>query len=315
MHKLILAFLTVCLLAGLPVFDAAQARTESIAAVVNEDAISESDVNDRMKMVIASSGLPDNREIRERMRPQILNTLIEERLRVQEAVRLEIEITPEDITQGFAAIARQNNYAPEQFRAILARQGVPTRTMEDQIRAQIAWSQVVQVRLRPQVLIADNEIEAELARLRGNIGKTEYRVLEIFLAVENPAEEGEVKRLADQLTRQLNDGRVPFQRLAAQVSQSAGAARGGDLGWVQEGQLAEEIEAQLARMDDGALSRPVRTLAGYHILYLRDTRQITAESIPSEDNLRQKIGMERLDRLQRRYLMDLKTAAFIEQRV
>lgn len=290
-------------------------RSETIAAVVNEDAVSETDLEARMRLVIASSGMPDNPETRQRIAPQIMSVLVEERLKLQEAARLELEITEQDIAEGFAAIAAQNNFSAEQFRDVLRRGGVSPYSLEDQIRAQIAWTMVVQNKLRPQVDIADNEVDAVLERLRADQGKEEYRVSEIFLPVETPAGETEVMKLADKLVKQVVENKAPFPRLAQQFSQAAGASKGGDLGWVQQGQLAEPLEAALVQMKEGEVSRPIRSLAGFHVLMLRGKRGITAETMPSREDIMQRLGMERLDRLQRSYLMDLKSQAFIEQRV
>ncbi|MCB9990239.1 MAG: peptidylprolyl isomerase [Rhodospirillales bacterium] len=308
--------LAVAIIAGssVPVLAAAP-RMETIVAVVNADAISESDLADRMKLVIASAGMPDNSDIRDKLRPQIMNVLIDEKLQLQEAARLEIEVEPKDIEQGFAQLAAQNQMSAEQFRGLLKRGGVSIKTLEDQIHAQLAWSKVVQAEIRPQIAIADNEVEAVLERLRGSEGKTEYLVSEIFLPVETPADEANVKRLADKLTREMLEGRAPFTKVASQFSQAAGASKGGDMGWVQEGQLPDELDRRLSTMQEGDLSNPVRSLAGFHILYLRKKRLISAENIPSSEQVMQSLGFERLDRMQQRYLMDLKTQAFIEHRV
>lgn len=290
-------------------------RVETIAAVVNDDAISETDVEDRMQLIITSSGMPNTDEIRAKMKPQIMTVLIEEKLRIQEAKRLDIEVTDQDIAQGFAALAGQNKMSPEQFHAVLNQAHVSTKSLEDQIRAQIAWSRVVQSKLRPQISIADNEVDAVLNRLRNSIGKTEYRVSEIFLPVENPSAENDVKQLANKLTRQMAEGHVPFERLAAQFSQAAGASKGGDMGWVQQDQLDDQLADALSKMNKNEISKPIRTLAGYHILYLRAERKISEETLPSRDEVMQHLGFERLDRKQRSYLMDLKAKAFIDQRV
>ena len=292
-----------------------QARTETIAAVVNEDAVSVSDVNERIKLVIASSGMPDNQDIREKLEPQILNILIDEKLKLQEAERLEIFVGEADIEQGFAAIAAQNKFSADQFRSVLRNSGVSPQTLKDQIHAQIAWSQVIGRELRPQVAIADKEVDSVLNRLKASQGKDEYLVSEIFLPVDKPTEEADTRKLADKLMKELEEGKVPFQRLASQFSQAAGAAKGGDIGWVQEGQLPQELDQVLAQMGEGELSQPIRSLAGYHILALRKKRTITEVSIPSREQIMQDLGIERLDRLQRSYLLDLKTQAFIEERV
>lgn len=315
LRTITLAALAVFALADVHPAAAQGVRSEGIVAVVNEDAVSATDLGERLRLMMASAGMPDNADIRERLTPQILTMLVEEKLKLQEAARMNVVVSQQDIDEGFSSIAGQNNLTPDQFGAMLARQGVSRRSLEDQIRAQIAWSRVVQERIRPQISVADNEVDAVRKRLEANVGKEEYRVSEIFLAVETPAQEGDVKRLADKLTRQLVDGQAPFPRLAGQFSQAAGASKGGDLGWVQQGQLDPALEETLARMKEGDISAPVRSLAGFHILYLRGKRAITAETIPSADEIMQRLGMERLDRMQRSYLLDLKAQAFIEQRV
>ena len=140
-------------------------------------------------------------------------------------------------------------------------------------------------------------------------------MFEIFLAIDEPDEQSNVRKLASQFHSELSNGRVPFQRLASQVSQSSSAARGGDLGWVQEGQLPPEIETSLRTLDEKELSNPIHTINGYYIVFLLEKRLIKEENIPSRDDLKQKIGFERLDRMARQYLLDLKADSFIEQRV
>ena len=88
----------------------------SIAVVVNEDAVTMSDVEDRVTLIVRSSGMPDNEEMRSKIRPQVIDVLIEEQLKLQEAERLGVEVSQEQIDQGFAQLAKQNIASPEQFR-------------------------------------------------------------------------------------------------------------------------------------------------------------------------------------------------------
>lgn len=313
MHKIFLALvmITACLAAS-------SARAEqafSIAAIVNEDAVSGADVQDRMRLILASSGMKNTEEIRARIMPQVINGLIEEQIQMQEARRLEIVVTDEEIESGFAAIAAQNNMPAEKFLDLLKHQGIPQRTLARQIKAQIAWSKVVAKLLRPQIDITPNDVIARMERLRANIGKTEYLTAEIFLPVENPAEESKTRQLADELTRDIRNKKVPFQAVAVQFSKAAGAAQGGSLGWVQQGQLPKELDAVLTTLNEGEVSAPTRSLSGFHILTVRKKRTIAEENLPSEDDLTNQIGMERLERLQHQHLSDLKSTAFIDRRV
>ena len=308
-------FLVFVLLSGWAASAQAQDNSMRIAVVVNEDAISQADVQDRLTMVIASAGLPNTKEMTMRVIPQVLDGLIEERIKIQEARRQEITVDEDDIANGLKTIADQNNLTMEQFKHVMRQQGVPEKTLRQQIRAQVAWSRVVQSVLRPQVTVSDNDVDARLDRLRDSIGQTEFFLSEIFLPVEEAEKEGEVRQLANRLVREIKAGKKPFQTFAAQFSRAPGAEKGGDMGWVQEGQLPEDLEQAVVKLKEGTISPPVRSVSGYHILMLRKKRTISEDNIPPRDMILNQIGMERLDRVQQRYLSDLKAEAFIEKRV
>lgn len=291
------------------------AASETIAVVVNEDAITQSDVEERMKLIMTSSRMPNTQEIRDRLRPQVLNALIEEQLKFQEAERLEQVVTQEEIDQGFATIAGQNNVSAEQFKKMITGSGININTMYRQIESQIAWGKVVQVYIRPQINISEADVTDALERLKDNLGKTEYLIAEIFLPIEDSKKANEVRLLAENLSRDMQSQRVPFFKVAQQFSKSAGASSGGDLGWVQEGQLEPQIEASISQMEKNAISNPIKTRTGYHIILLRDKRSISEETMPSEAGMTSTIGTQRLERMQRRHLQDLKAGAFVERRV
>jgi peptidyl-prolyl cis-trans isomerase SurA len=292
-------------------------RSMSIVAVVNQDALSESDVQDRLHLVIASSGLPDSPDLRKRVLPQVLDGLIEEQLKLQEGQRLNIEVKSEDITQGLKAIADQNKFSLEQFEAIMKSQGISRSTMERQISAQSVWSKVVQGKIRPQITVSPNDVDARKARIQGAVGKTEYLVSEIFLPVETPAADTSVRQLAEKISSELTMSKnsAPFAAVAAQFSKSPGAAeKGGSMGWVQDGQLPKELNDVLPSLSEGQISPVIRGANGYHILQMSKKRIISPELVPSDDDILNQIGLERLTRAQARYLADLKAAAFIDRK-
>lgn len=290
-------------------------QAEGIAAVVNTDAITMSDVYDRMKLMIVSSGMPNTPDMQERLKNQVLNMLIEESLQMQEARQASITITPEEVSGGLATIAKNNNLELEQFRKMLQNDGIRIRTLENQVRAQLAWGRVVQRKLRKQVDVSESDIDERQRFLEASIGKQQYQVAQIFLSLDSGQQEAEVQALAQRLTREITERRAPFPQVAQQFSQEAAAARGGDLGWVQEGELPEQLNQALAAMKEGDLSDPIRTVSGYHILLLRGKRIVSAENIPNREQILNQIGTERLDRVQRRHMMDLKAEAFVDRRV
>ena len=247
--------------------------TEGIAAVVNDDIISMSDLTARLQLALVSSGLPNTAETRQRLTPQVLRSLVDERLQLQEASRANVSVTDKEINDAFGKVAEQNRMQRDQLEKMLASQGVPRSTLESQIRSTIAWGKLVQRRLRPSIEIGQEEIDQVIQRIQANAGKPEYLAAEIFLAVDAPEREDDVRRLADRLYEQIGQG-ASFPAVARQFSQSAGAANGGDLGWVQQGQLPEELDAALQQLRPGQATRPIRSITGYHILMLRDERAV-----------------------------------------
>ncbi len=293
----------------------AVAGTYEIAAVVNDDAISVRDLNKRMRLVMASSGLPNNKEIRQKLTPQVLTGLIDEKVMLQEAAKMDLSVEDEEIENGFATIAQQNKQSAKQFRAMLKRAGIDVSTMMDQVRAQVAWSKVVQAKLRPKVIISDRDIDAAYERVKAKVGTTEYLAAEIFLPVYEAKSDKTVKQLANRLVREIKGGKASFFKLAQQFSRAAGSMKGGDTGWIDETQLSEEVLAGLKSVKKNQVTKPIKTLSGYHIMFLRNTRTLTEDTLPSKSQIEYNLGTERLNKLQSRHLQDLKAASFVDVRV
>lgn len=247
---------------------------ERIAAVVNDNVISTSDIEARMKLAMLSSGLPDAVDIRRRLLPQILRGLIDEQLQQQEAKRLDISVTDAEIDQALARIARDNHIDGD-MRTYITEHGGSAAALAQQIRAGLAWSKVVQRELRPRVDIGDDEADTMIERMRANAGKEEYLASEIFIAVDNPGDEDQVHQFADNLVQQLKGG-ASFAAIARQFSQGASAATGGDIGWILEGQLPAELNRNLTGLREGEITDPIRSASGYHILALREKRIMAA---------------------------------------
>ncbi|MCE9507480.1 MAG: peptidylprolyl isomerase [Alphaproteobacteria bacterium] len=269
------------LFAYLPAYSAAQ---EGIAAIVNDSVITVTDVRDRATLYQSGSPQKPTPEQKNKMEQQVLSRLIDESLQLQEAKKLGIVIGDDDVAAGFADIARQNNVSPEEFKKRLAKAGVNVNSLYNQIRADISWSQVVRRKLRPQVNISEGDIDQTMDQIARNSGKAQYRVAEIFLGVAEPAKEAEVRDGAEDLVKQLKQG-TPFSGLAHQFSQAPGAANGGDLGWVQEGQLDPELDTALGKMQPGQVSPPLRSAKGYHILFLMDVRHTANQQEAAGDQI------------------------------
>jgi peptidyl-prolyl cis-trans isomerase SurA len=283
------------------------------AAVVNDDVISVLDLAMRVQLAIIAAGVQDSQDVRSRLMPQVLNSLIDERLQMQEANRLDIAVTDEQVAGALEQIAEQNNMTEGQFLTMLRNRGVIPTTLIDQIRAQIAWQSVIQRRVLPNVVIAPEEVEEVISRLASRRGSIERRVSEIFIPVESTAKEGEAQADANRLFEELRRG-ANFAGLARQFSQSGTAVLGGDRGWVRDGELDEELNKVLAQMGPGEVSVPVRTLSGLHILFLRDMRKNDGQEV-DRGRIQESLTSQRVDQLAQRSLQELRRTANVDVRI
>jgi len=246
-----------------------------VVARVNDDAITDFDLAQRVLFAIKTSGLQDSPDLRQRMAPQMLRQMVDERLQVQNAKRLGVKPTEAEIQSRYAEIERSAGLGRGQFRQYLQSVGVAPDIANQQIEAQIAWAKIIRRKVRSQVDVSEAEIDDAMNRMRSNVGKTETRVAEIFVPVDRADSVDEGKRSADRIMEQLRRG-APFAAVAQQFSQGASASAGGDLGWVLPGALDPSLEAALERVQPRTFSEPVRSGSGWHILYVVDRRPFAA---------------------------------------
>lgn len=263
------------LTASSPVVAQQNNATMGIAAVVNEDVITAFDIQSRMGLFFITAGIQNTLETQQRLLPQIIDTLVEERLKIQEAKRLELVTTEEEIRSAVVEIETRNGMRPGDFRTLLEEQGIDAETFYGQIEADVAWNKVIREVLQREVNIAPEEVDSVLNKMRANQGKLESLVAEIDLPVNSPAAERDTRQLAEELVNRARGG-TPFFSLAQQFSQSPTAAVGGSLGWVLPGDLDGQLDRVVASMEPNEVSSPIRTGNGYHILMLQSRRPSSA---------------------------------------
>lgn len=249
---------------------------QTIAAVVNDEIISNFDLDQRIRLVISSSGSEPTAQLANQLKTQVLTGLIDERLQIQEARRLNIDVTDEEIAGAVGFIEQQNGMPEGNLARVLETQGASLESLHDQLRAQIAWSKVVSRRLRPRVVVGEDEIDTLVARLKKS-GRVEHLSSEIFLSFsdQNAAVREDVIANAQTLIDQLRDG-ASFPILAQQFSQSVSASDGGDLGWITSAELPQAAGAALETLAVNEISGPISTRDGVYVLLVRERRRFAA---------------------------------------
>ncbi len=248
--------------------------SNSIVATVNDESISEFELRQRVALYLALNGINQQltAEQRTRMRNQILEVLEAEKVQLQEAVKKKITVSPVEVDKRINSMMQDYHFTIQQLRQNLINSGASEDALRSQITASIAWQKAVQDEYSDRVNITPEMVEVEMARYAEGANKPHYHVLEIFLPVDNPELDPKVKKDAEEVETQLKQG-APFQVVARQFSQHPSAATGGDMGWINDGQMAPELNAALAKMTLGAISDPIRSTGGYYILGLRERQE------------------------------------------
>ena len=244
-----------------------------IVAVVNGDVISATDVDLRRRLFAVSTGQGVAPEVLDRLTTQVTRELIDERLRLQEVQRRHIVVSDQDIAGAIANIEQRNNMPAGGLRKRLGDAGIDIRTLIDELRVQIGWGRVVREALGHLADVSDAEVKERQALLKADAGKPEFRVSEIFVPINDPAQADDAQRFADTVIGQLRNG-SPFPVMAAQFSQSQTALQGGDLGWVQANQVDPEVLHVIQEMPVGAVSNPIRVPGGMTIVTLLGKREV-----------------------------------------
>ncbi|WP_417478425.1 peptidylprolyl isomerase [Maricaulis sp.] len=257
--------------------------TEGVAALVNDQPITTVDVRNRMRLIIASTGLTQiDAATLEQIQGQAIRGLVDEYLQLQAAREYEIEVTEAEVDQSIQDLADRNNTTIDSIIGDLERSGVEIETLRHQLQAEIAWQVLVNGRYGSRIRISDQQIELALERLAASASQPQYRIFELFFEIPSVNREEETVQRVIAVMDQLQRG-APFPELARQYSDAPSAANGGDIGWIVASQLPPEVAAiipQLMRQygqsqGGAALSNPVRVPGGFMIVALVAARDGT----------------------------------------
>jgi peptidyl-prolyl cis-trans isomerase SurA len=252
--------------------------TTGVAAIVNDFVISEYDLEQRTNLFLATSGVRPTKETLPQIRAQVLRSLEDEVLELQEANKHKITVTKTDVDKALMNIADDNKLSVDQIVGTITKAGVTVETFRQQLAAQIVWQKVVAARYGTDIIIKDQQVDEALDRLKKGADKPQFLVSEVFVAVDRPEDEMTIQTSVQQIATQIKQG-APFSAVASQFSQSPSAADGGDIGWVVQGQLAEDLDEALGKLRPGQTAGPIRAEGGYYLLQLRDRREALGTKI------------------------------------
>lgn len=293
------------------------ARLDGVAAVIDNEVILRSEVQQAADPVLIQierqqGGIPP--DARRKILADALQSLIDERLILEVAKRMQMEATPEEIDETIARIAEEEHLSVDEIYAATARQGLSREKYREQMGAQIARMKVVSTAVRSRVAVTDEEVRALFQERFGQAGPgLHVRVRHILVPwpPDGSAQSAEQLRTEFAKLREAVVAGADFGSLAREVSRAPSAANGG-LSILEQGEVAPEIEAAVFSLQPGELSPIVETPHGVNLFLVLerfDPSQLKVEDVTPR--LRAEIADKKTRPELERWLQELRKNRYI----
>jgi peptidyl-prolyl cis-trans isomerase SurA len=279
-----------------------------VAVLVNGDPITTFDIDQRLKLIqLTQPKVP--------ARQQVVDELIDEKLKIQLVKRYSIEGMDKDVDNAFANMARRMRMSPQQFVEVLSKSGILPGTLKSRIRAEITWSNVIRGRYQSSFQINDKDILAKLEAKNTDEKELvgyDYTLRPILFVVARGSPPGRVdvrKREAEALRGRFQncDEGIPVARGMHEVAVRPAVVK-------SSAELPPALREILEKTEIGKLTAPEVTAQGVEVYALCGKKQSAAENVPGRKEIRDELFSERFQDHSKRYLKELRSQAMIEYR-
>jgi len=292
---------------------------DRVVAVVNNDAITLSELQETIVAFRADtkqgrSGLSDDE-----LAKQVLPKLIDSRLQLQEAEREKINVEDQEVSEEIAErIKLYNAKSVEEFEKLLKDQGITMEAVRKRVREGLRVQKVIRRKVALRVSVTDAEIVQYLEENRPKLETgLSYHARHILVVPDGSDDAAwEAARIkADILrTQALETG--DFAAVARQHSQDASAKDGGDLGTLKRGELAQDIESEILKLEAGQISPPYRSSLGYHVFRLESKDSLEGDGLVRvKQQIREILFRQKYEARLEAWLKEIKQRAIIEVRM
>jgi peptidyl-prolyl cis-trans isomerase SurA len=287
---------------------AVPSHAQSVAVMVNGDPITSYDIEQRTKLNFLTTHKPSDRQ-------QVINELIDEKLKIKEAKKYGVDPSPSDIDQAFASMSGRMRVSPEQLTKSLESQGIRPDTLKARIRADMVWTSLVRGRYKESLQVGEKDVAAAVQASGGDEKQEadafEYKMQPIVLVVPRGSApaivEGRQKE-AEALRNRVQscaDANALFKTMPNAAIRDTVVKTSADIP-----QVLREV---LDKTPIGHLTAPEITKQGVEMVALC-ARQPTTIDTPKKKEIRDKMYAEKYEAKSKWYLQELRKAAMIEYR-
>ena len=290
---------------------------ERVVATINDEAVFLSELRRRatpfLPQVMQQPDQATRMAALRQLYTELLERLIDEELFQQAARRMQVRVTSSDVERAVRNVIQQNGLTEDEFWEAVEAQGYTRAQYRSDLRRQLLRLKVLNQRVRGRVNITEADVrEAYDQRVRRANRSQRFRASQIFVPVGSDASASE---LAEARARARA---IRSEVTADNFAQAMEQHGGGELGWLRQGDLSEDMESVLLTMEEDTVSDPIRSSNGFHIFLLHE-RERGGANLPSYDDMKDELYQAMLGRQMERqetsFLQELRRDAIISRRL
>jgi peptidyl-prolyl cis-trans isomerase SurA len=282
---------------------ATTARAQVVVVVVNGEPITALDIEQRAKLAqISTQKTPPRQEI--------IDELINEKLKVKEAKRWGLEVTNSEVDQAYGQMASRMRMTADQLTNQLGSKGVNPATLKHRIRADIAWPQLVRGRFQTAMQPAEKDILQKMESKSDDTVGYDYTLRPVLFLVPTGSSESFVdsrKREAEALRGRFQgcDEGIPFARALKDVAVRDQVIR-------SSADIPLELRKVLDGIEVGRLTAPEVTKFGVEMFAICAKKESAADNTPGKRQARESIVAEKFEQKSKQYLQELRRSMMLE---
>lgn len=302
-----------------PNYARAAKHLDKIIAIVNGDVITQSELNKRMTMLSHHlTGINSNAPKPSALRKQALDSLIDTLLQVQFAERGGMQISGTEIDNVISNIAKNNHLTVEQLKQTLQEhEGLSFKEYREQLRDQILVGRVQQQALGRDIAVSEQEIQQVLRNPPkiNNNAPAQYHVADILIALSDNVSPDQIKAataIADKMSTKLKQG-ADIEKTVKEFDTPEQQVQNTDLGVRKIDELPALFAQEVAKMQVGQITAPIKAPNGLHLLKLLEAQGATPpQNLKfTKERAQEFLFQQKLEKKLKPWLKELRDAAYV----
>ncbi|MDY6987325.1 MAG: SurA N-terminal domain-containing protein [Thermodesulfobacteriota bacterium] len=294
---------------------------DRIAAIVNDDVITLSEWDEAVEPYAGQIrqslyGPQEKNEIFSRLRQDVLNRMIDEKLTDQESQRLGVLVDESDVDEKIDQITGAQSMSKEDLWKALQDQGYSEEEYRHRIKEQMLRMQLINLEVKSKIAVTEEEIKDYYNQHKEEYQEQRrYHLRTILVRVSSSAttkERDEALKRIEAAAEAFEAG-VGFEELAQRYSDDMTAKEGGDLGLFHLDELSAEFRQTVRGMKEGEVSPIMQTPQGYQVIMLQDIKRESGKSLEEAKlQIQDKLYNDLVEKKYKAWLDELRERSYIQ---